>query len=542
MISRSPEAGRAGDQGPHGHADRAPRARRASPCPGVVGNSADGRRAGARGRRAEARGRPRRRAPSRAGTVLEQDPAGGRHASRRAPRSRSSWPRRARGSRRDHRTTRPSRTPPRRSRTRATRSRRPSGRRDPSARRPRDRPVAGGRARRVRPAGRSRSPSARARPDADADPDRRPRRHEGRGPRRRPLVRARRLAELRRRPCARASPRPGTRCVDVTIERTGEWAHGGEALSPAPGGGLLGADVVFPVLHGPFGEDGTLQGLLELLDVPYVGAGVLASSLCMDKVVFKEVLAAAGVPQVPVRGRPRARAGAPSPRPSCASWPCSARRCSSSRRGWAPRSASPRCASEAELGPALDAAFGARRAGDRRGLLGRHGGRVLGARQRRARGLGARARSSCTGRRLVRLRGQVHATAGWSSSCPPAWPTRCSRRSARLARDTFVRVGCSGPGPRRLLRRGRRARARQRAQHDARLHADERLPEAVGGGGHAVPGALRPAARARALERFDGASGHEFYGLLGRDFLEAGGSRRSRRCSASAASSVIQTR
>ena len=65
-----------------------------------------------------------------------------------------------------------------------------------------------------------------------------------------------------------------------------------------PGGGLLGAEVAFPVLHGPFGEDGTIQGLLELLDVPYVGAGVLASSLCMDKVVFKEVLAAAGVPQV----------------------------------------------------------------------------------------------------------------------------------------------------------------------------------------------------------------------------------------------------
>ena len=73
-------------------------------------------------------------------------------------------------------------------------------------------------------------------------------------------------------------------------------------LSLRPGGGLLGADVVFPVLHGPFGEDGTLQGLLELLDVPYVGAGVLASSLCMDKVVFKEVLAAAGVPQVPYAG------------------------------------------------------------------------------------------------------------------------------------------------------------------------------------------------------------------------------------------------
>ena len=86
--------------------------------------------------------------------------------------------------------------------------------------------------------------------------------------------------------------------VPITIERSGAWVHDGETLALSPGGGLLGADAVFPVLHGPFGEDGTVQGLLELLDVPYVGAGVLASSLCMDKVVFKEVLAAADVPQV----------------------------------------------------------------------------------------------------------------------------------------------------------------------------------------------------------------------------------------------------
>jgi D-alanine-D-alanine ligase len=90
----------------------------------------------------------------------------------------------------------------------------------------------------------------------------------------------------------------GHEVLPVTVERGGAWVHGGEALALTPGGGLLGADVVFPVLHGPFGEDGTVQGLLELLDVPYVGAGVLASSLCMDKVVFKEVLAAADVPQV----------------------------------------------------------------------------------------------------------------------------------------------------------------------------------------------------------------------------------------------------
>src|SRR3954462_3312097 len=86
--------------------------------------------------------------------------------------------------------------------------------------------------------------------------------------------------------------------VPVTIERAGAWRNDGEALALQPGRGLLGADAVFPVLHGPFGEDGTVQGLLELLDVPYVGAGGRASALCMDKVVFKEVLAAAEVPQV----------------------------------------------------------------------------------------------------------------------------------------------------------------------------------------------------------------------------------------------------
>jgi len=57
-------------------------------------------------------------------------------------------------------------------------------------------------------------------------------------------------------------------------------------------------DVVFPVLHGTFGEDGTLQGLLELADVAYVGAGVLASALGMDKGVFKDVMRAHGIPVV----------------------------------------------------------------------------------------------------------------------------------------------------------------------------------------------------------------------------------------------------
>jgi D-alanine-D-alanine ligase len=61
----------------------------------------------------------------------------------------------------------------------------------------------------------------------------------------------------------------------------------------------LGLDVVFPVLHGPFGEDGTVQGLLELANVPYVGPGVLASAVGMDKAAMRLVFSARGLPLVP---------------------------------------------------------------------------------------------------------------------------------------------------------------------------------------------------------------------------------------------------
>jgi D-alanine-D-alanine ligase len=100
-----------------------------------------------------------------------------------------------------------------------------------------------------------------------------------------------------------ASVRDGLRAaghepVEITVERGGRWVCDGQAVRVTPGAGLDGVDVVFPVLHGPFGEDGTVQGLLECLGVPYVGAGVLASALCMDKVLFKELMAGGGLPQV----------------------------------------------------------------------------------------------------------------------------------------------------------------------------------------------------------------------------------------------------
>ncbi len=107
--------------------------------------------------------------------------------------------------------------------------------------------------------------------------------------------------------------------VPVAVTREGQWvlseatakalaegpaalpsalAAEGPALDPLPALTAEGAPVVvFPLIHGPLGEDGTVQGLLELADVPYVGAGVLGSALCMDKAMAKVVAAAAGLPQ-----------------------------------------------------------------------------------------------------------------------------------------------------------------------------------------------------------------------------------------------------
>jgi len=116
--------------------------------------------------------------------------------------------------------------------------------------------------------------------------------------------------------------------VPIGIAKDGHWLVGGDplralaeaaglplALPPAPAtgatlarvqtaGGLpagLAArlDIVFPLLHGPYGEDGTVQGLLELADLPYVGAGVLASAVGMDKATMKAVFRAHGLPIVP---------------------------------------------------------------------------------------------------------------------------------------------------------------------------------------------------------------------------------------------------
>lgn len=102
--------------------------------------------------------------------------------------------------------------------------------------------------------------------------------------------------------------------VPRVIDRDGRWLDtdasrrrlAGDAAAAAGGSidlaALTDVDAVFPLLHGPFGEDGRLQGLFEVLDVPYVGSGVLGSAVGMDKLVMKAVLGAAGLPQVAHQG------------------------------------------------------------------------------------------------------------------------------------------------------------------------------------------------------------------------------------------------
>ncbi len=86
--------------------------------------------------------------------------------------------------------------------------------------------------------------------------------------------------------------------LHYVISKEGKWSP--RPIVPEPGGNA-GIDVVFPVLHGTFGEDGTVQGLLELADLPYVGAGVLASSISMDKEMMKRVAKERGLPVVEYR-------------------------------------------------------------------------------------------------------------------------------------------------------------------------------------------------------------------------------------------------
>lgn len=84
----------------------------------------------------------------------------------------------------------------------------------------------------------------------------------------------------------------------IEVTRDGRWLGEEGELSLTPGNGIPGVDVAFPMLHGPFGEDGVTQGVLETVRIPYVGSDVLGSAVCMDKLTLKRLCLSQGIGQV----------------------------------------------------------------------------------------------------------------------------------------------------------------------------------------------------------------------------------------------------
>ena len=295
-------------------------------------------------------------------------------------------------------------------------------------------------------------------------------------------------------PSARGSPRRATRSCTSCWSATGAGCTTGPSWTCAPAGGLLGADVVFPVLHGPFGEDGTVQGLLELLDVPYVGSGVLASALCMDKILAKDVMAAAGLPQVryvgwrrPPSARTARRRSRRSARSVCP--------CSSSRRGSGSSVGIAKVDEGQDLVAALEHAF----AHDPRVIVEAH-----------SRAWRSSARCSATPRRPRRAHpGQIvlhgadwydyeakYQPGGMELRVPAEISDAALEGVRRVATEAFRLSGCSGLARVDFFVEGDGGAA-QRGQHDAGVRREVGLRELWDAERPGVPAARGPAVRAR---------------------------------------------
>ncbi len=274
----------------------------------------------------------------------------------------------------------------------------------------------------------------------------------------------------------------GHETVDVVIERDGRWLCEGAEVELRPAGGLLGCDAAFPVLHGPFGEDGVTQGLLESLDVPYVGPGVLAAAVTIDKLIFKRLLRERGIAQVDF--------------------------CAAGEDGWRERVEAmglPVWVKPSRLGSSvgivkvsepgeLDAAVETARGYDPRVIVEAHCE-------------GLEVECSVIGNDEVEtsLPGQVAVHADWYDYAakyepggmdlivPPPIGDEAVARVRELAADVYRSCGCTGLARCDFFVLAGRGGARQRAQHDPRLHRDERLREAFRGHRGFLRGSLRSA-------------------------------------------------
>ena len=220
--------------------------------------------------------------------------------------------------------------------------------------------------------------------------------------------------------------------IEYFIDKQGKWSP--RAIRPEPGAHPE-IDVVFPVLHGTFGEDGTVQGLLELADLPYVGAGVLASSVSMDKEMMKRVCMERMLPVVDYVTVTREK---PDLEGVCAHLPfpmfvkpanlgssvgiSKAHDGRNWRRRWRwPRNTTARCRRARHRGP---------------------GAGVRGAGQRTADGFPALRNSALA--RILRLRRQVPAGPRRKPKLPADLPPEKTEEVRRLAVECYRAVECEG--------------------------------------------------------------------------------------------------
>ena len=262
-------------------------------------------------------------------------------------------------------------------------------------------------------------------------------------------------------------------------------------------------DVVFPLLHGPWGEDGTLQGLLEMAGVRYVGSGVLASAIGMDKAYMKIVLQAAGLPVTPgivvTRSEWEQDPVGVRTRVEDLGFPSFAK---PARAGSSMGISKVHDASEVE--DALAEAF-------------RHDPKVLveqsmeGAREVECGVLGTLEGPPETSRPGEVRTGGDHEFYDFEAKyladqhteidIPADIPADIEQGLRAMAVQRLRGALVRGPGPRRLLRDARRLAGDQRAQHHARLHADLDVSPALGRHRDGLPRARRPAPPARAAPR-----------------------------------------
>ena len=316
-----------------------------------------------------------------------------------------------------------------------------------------------------------------------------------------------------RSPTATSGRRPAARCPRSTTparpSRSSARARGPVAgrsstRTRGPRGSLGGVDVAFPVLHGPYGEDGTVQGLLATVGVPFVGADVTASSIGIDKAAMKAAFAARELPQGPyvtVHGRPLgAGAGRRGRR-------ARGRRC---RDPWFVKPA--RQGSSIGISKVADADGPRRRAG---------GGLPLTTRSRSSSRASTRPRELEVGvlgeRRPARsprparsARRTSSTTSRRSTSTTPSWSipadvdAELAARIDDLARAAYRADRVPRDGARRLLRRRRRSTSSSTRSTPSPGSPRTRCSRACGTPRGWLPGPGRPAARAGPGRRLDG--------------------------------------